>query len=125
MPSAPLARRPRALAAALVAVVALVGANAALPSTAAAATITVSAKAGALAKAVYDAPNGSTLILRGGSHVNSRITTGKSLTIKNYPGETPVITHPTNRPDYLYFRGGPVLVYGITFKMGASASDVR
>jgi len=118
MPLAPFARRKRAFAFVFVT---LLAATTWFPSSVAAATIYVPASSGALAKAVANAPNGSTLILRGGTHVNSLITTSKSLTLKNYPGETPVLTHPTRRPEYLYIRGGPFRVYGITFRMGVNA----
>jgi hypothetical protein len=75
-----------------------------------------------LGTAIGSAPDGATVCLRGGTHtVASVIYTGKSLNIVAYPGEVPVITHPTNRPDFLYFTGGPVLVRGITFETGASA----
>jgi hypothetical protein len=89
---------------------------------------------GSLASAISAASSGDTLLLRGGEHrLSSGISTSKSLTIRNYPGETPVITHPTNRPDFLYFTGGPVVVRNITFKaqggtfddsMGSAASEV-
>jgi hypothetical protein len=118
MPRAPYTRRKRALAFVFVS---LLAASTWSPATVSAYTITVPAKTGALAAAVAKAPNGATLILRGGTHVNNLITTSKSLTIKNYPGETPVLTHPTRRPEYLYLRGGPVLIYGITFRMGVNA----
>ena len=75
-----------------------------------------------LSTAIGNAPSGATVCLRGGTHtVASVIYTGKSLNIVAYPGEVPVITHPTNRPDFLYFTGGPVLVRGVTFAAGASA----
>jgi Right handed beta helix region len=81
----------------------------------------VPATTGALAASIAAASDGATLVLRGGEHVNGLISTGKSLTIRAYPGETPVITNPTSRPDYLYLTGGPVLVSGITFRMGVDA----
>jgi hypothetical protein len=77
---------------------------------------------GELEAAVKAAAPGATLLLRGGTHtLSSVISTPKALTIAAYPGETPVITHPTARPDFLYFKGGPVVVRGITFAAGASA----
>ena len=89
---------------------------------------------GSLATAISNASSGDTLLLRGGEHrLSSMISTSKSLTIRNYPGETPVITHPTNRPDFLYLKGGPVVIRNITFKaqggtfedsMGSAASEV-
>jgi Right handed beta helix region len=89
---------------------------------------------GSLASAISNARSGDTLLLRGGEHrLSSLISTSKSLTITNYPGETPVITHPTDRPDFLYFSGGPVVVKNVTFKaqggtfddsMGSAASEV-
>jgi hypothetical protein len=79
---------------------------------------------GGLAAAVSNASNGDTLLLRGGDHLlSSEISTSKSLTIQNYPGESPVITHPSARPDFLYFKGGPVVVRGITFRAGGPAFD--
>ena len=118
MPLAPFARRKRAFAFVFVALLAIASW---FPATVSAYTITVPAKPGAFANAVANAPNGATLILRGGEHVNNLVTTSKSLTIRNYPGETPVLTHPTRRPEYLYIRGGPVLIEGITFRMGVNA----
>ncbi|HEX5824805.1 MAG TPA: right-handed parallel beta-helix repeat-containing protein [Candidatus Limnocylindrales bacterium] len=76
-----------------------------------------------LAAAVAALPSsGGVLVLRGGNHlVSSPITTSKSFTMKAYPGEVPVVTHGSARPDFLYLRGGPVLIQGITFKTGASS----
>jgi hypothetical protein len=84
-------------------------------------TVTVSPGTG-LSAAIGSASDGATVCLRGGTFtVASVIYTGKQLSIVAYPGETPVITHPTNRPDFLYFTGGPVLVRGITFAAGVNA----
>jgi hypothetical protein len=66
-------------------------------------TLTVPAS-NTLGSAIANAPDGATVCLRGGTHtVASVIYTDKSLSIVAYPGEVPVITHPTNRPDFLYF----------------------
>lgn len=76
-----------------------------------------------LATAIANVAPGGTLVLRGGTYeVPSMIVTAKSFGLVAYPGETPVITG-AGRPDYLYFRGGPNLVRGITFKAGGGTYD--
>jgi hypothetical protein len=82
----------------------------------------VPATRGALAQAIANADNGDTLLLRGGTHVvSSMIVTSKSLTIKAYPGETPVITDGGGRPDLLYLEGGPVTLSGLTFRTSSGS----
>lgn len=85
----------------------------------------VAATPGALAAAVAAASNGDTLLLRGGDHVISTttsgssigITTSKSLTLQNYPGETPrLINVSTGRPNLLYLQGGPFTIRGLIFE---------
>lgn len=74
-----------------------------------------------LEAAINAAPAGSTLVLRGGTHTVDYAATSKALDIIAYPGETPVVTHPTARPDFIYFKGGPNVIRGITFKCGGPA----
>jgi hypothetical protein len=90
----------------------------------------VPATDGSLASAIAAASDGDTLLLRGGNHVlgvglsgapatnYGGIVTTKKLTIKNYPGESPVITWASLvRNNGLYFQGtaGTRLVQGIRF----------
>ncbi len=77
-----------------------------------------------LENAMNAASNGSTLLLRGGTHLVDFATTSKLLTIQNYPNEIPTITSGTSvRQDYLYFTGSgrsaPITIRGITFKAGS------
>lgn len=74
-----------------------------------------------LAAAVANAPAGSTLLLRGGTHtLSGQITTSKKITIQNYPNEVPVITSSsTVRQNYLYFTGDGQTARGLTFKSGS------
>lgn len=83
-----------------------------------------------LAAAIAAASNGATLLLRGGTHTigsglsgspaanYAGIITSRYMTIKNYPGETPVVTWAADvRNNGFYFTGsaGPILVQGISF----------
>lgn len=75
-----------------------------------------------LAAAIAAVPAGGILTLRGGTHTVSKITSSKAFTLQAYPGETPVITG-SSRPDFLYLRGGPNLIRGITLKAGGGTYD--
>lgn len=98
-------------------------------------TVTVTAPAGppagtivpagtSLAAAIAAASPGATLILRGATYsVSSVITTSKSFNLVNYPGEIPVVTHLTARPDFIYLQGGPNTFTGIRFKAGGGTFD--
>lgn len=72
-----------------------------------------------LAAAISAAPAGSTLLLRGGDHViGNGLSVTKTLTIQNYPGETPVITWASGtRPNGIYLKGtGGQVLRGLTFR---------
>lgn len=80
---------------------------------------------GTLRTAIINAPSGTSLILRGGSHVintnsTSGITVNKPLNLYAYPGETPVITWTSSaRQNGPYFSSGPNIISGITFQAGS------
>lgn len=81
----------------------------------------VPATSGALAAAITAAAAGATLLLRGGDHViTANQYVRKSLTLRAYPGEAPVITAVSMRPNYLYFTAGTSLVAGVGFRVGAA-----
>lgn len=73
---------------------------------------------GQLASKISNAAPGTTLYLRGGQHLSGQININKALGLTNYPSEHPIITHPTGRPDFLYFQGGNNTISNIEFKSG-------
>jgi len=86
----------------------------------------VPATDGALAAAIAAASPGDTLRLRGGDHnVDDIIYINKSLTLTNYTGEVPNVTHPTARPEFLFFTDGPNLLDGIVFTGVGGYGDVH